>query len=82
MEDIPDKLRNKFPHGRSTYWQTDILFPPYVRRDDSLMQQAKSLLRELLKSQAQRESKPDESPIVFFCWGTAGGILLKQVHNE
>jgi hypothetical protein len=41
MEDIPDELRNKFPHGRSTYWQTDILFPPYVRRDDSLMQTSK-----------------------------------------
>jgi hypothetical protein len=72
MVDIVEKLQSKFPHGRCTYWNLYFATPPYPRQEDDLMQQAKNLLRELQKLSGSH-------PIMFVCWGMAGGIVLKQV---
>jgi len=81
MPGLVDKMRTKFPRARSTYWETLICIPPYEEQDDSLMQQAKNLLRELRRSLLHSIDENDHSnkPIVFICWGMSGGILLKQV---
>jgi hypothetical protein len=76
MADLVEKLQSKFPHGQSTYWDVNITCPPYGYDDDTLVQQAKILLRELRNL---RRHVKNERPIVFFCWGMPGGILLKQV---
>lgn len=76
---LVDKMRTKFPRARSTYWQTFIIEPPYEEEDDSLMQQAKNLLRDLQNSLLYSRDDHCEKPIIFICWGMSGGILLKQV---
>lgn len=79
MPGLVDKRRTKFPRARSTYWQTYIFEPPYDEQDDSLMQQAKNLLRDLRNGLVYDGDDHSGKPIVFIYWGMSGGILLKQV---
>lgn len=76
---LVDKMRAKFPCAQNTYWQTYIFEPPYDEQDDSLMQQAKNLLRELRNGLVYRSDDHSCKPIIFICYGMSGGILLKQV---
>jgi len=76
---LVEKMRTKFPRARCTYWQAYVFDPPYEEEDYSLMQQAKSLLRELRNGTVWFDNDHGGKPIIFICWGMSGGILFKQV---
>jgi hypothetical protein len=77
----PNRLRKKFPQARSAYWCPGHDVSPRAQ-DDGFKQEADNLLEELRKGRPTRnEDDSRKRPVIFICWGMAGGILLKQVNK-
>lgn len=77
--DIAKSLRNDFPDARNAYVlpgeDISLLF-----KDGSLKRQADGLLEELREGeQSKDQGLSRKRPLLFVCWGTVGGIVLKQV---
>jgi hypothetical protein len=72
------KIEKSFPHARNAYWMASEVGPSDLRHD-GLAEQADELL-ETIGRQTQDEAANLRKPILFVCWGTRGGVLLKTVY--
>jgi hypothetical protein len=79
---IAESLTDEFPHARGAYWVPTDAFSAQPR-DGGLERQAEDLLQMLRKGRPTRGQENNRGiPIVFICWGTAGGTLLKQASRS
>ena len=77
---LAQSLTVEFPDARSAYFLLDDDVSVLLQ-DGNFERQADTLLKELQKeTKSQDKVRGQKLPIVFVCWGTVGGILLKQVY--
>jgi len=78
--DIAKSLRNEFPDARNAY----VLPGEDVSRlfkEGIWKRQADDLLEELQEGEKMNDHGDSrKNPVIFVCWGTIGGIMLKQVY--
>jgi hypothetical protein len=74
-------LGEDFPQAQNMYWHLTRMDLP-SRKDCGFIRQADDVLQSLRENQTREPDDDRGKPIIFVCWGVAGGVLFKEVHRQ